>query len=114
LEAGSGTVEALGAHLNVDMRDYWHPDAAFFDLLRDKAAINAMLAEIGGKEVAEGNLTITAKVQKKIIGDFVTGEGRPKVEGWLPGYMEFPFRAYTEGGGGRLSADAARIAGLLE
>jgi len=114
LEAGSATVEALGSHLNVDMREYWQPDAAFFDLLRDKAAINAMLAEIGGKEVAAGNLTTTAKVQKKIIGDFVTGEGRPRAEGWLPGYMEFPFRAYTQGGGGPLSANAARIGGLIE
>jgi len=114
LEAGTGTVEALGKHLAVDMQDYWQPDAAFFDLLRDKGAINAMLADIGGHEVAEGNLTATAKVQKTIIGDFVTGQGRTKVEGWLPGYMEFPFRSYTQGGGGTLSANTARIAGLLE
>jgi len=114
LEAGTATVEALGTHLAVYMRAYWQPDAAFLDLLRDKGAINAMLADIGGKEVAEGNLTATAKVQKKIIGDFVTGEGRPRAEGWLPAYMEFPFQAYTESGGGRLSANAARIAGLIE
>jgi len=114
LEAGSATVEALGTHLAVDMRAYWQPDQAFFDLLRDKAAINAMLADIGGHEVAEGNLTATAKVQKTIIGDFITGQGRPKAEGWLPAYMEFPFRAYTQSGGGRLSADTARIAGLIE
>jgi len=114
LEAGSGTVEALGSHLNVDMRAYWQPDDAFFALLRDKPAINAMLADIGGKEVAEGNLTTAAKVQKTIIRDFITGEGRPKAEGWLPAYMAFPFRAYTESGGGTLSANAARIEGLIE
>ena len=114
LEAGTATIEALGQHLSVDMRAYWQPDEAFFDLLRDKGAINAMLADIGGKEVATGNLTATAKVQKKIIADFVTGEGRPKAQGWLPAYMEFPFRAYTQGGGGTLSANAARIAGLIE
>jgi len=114
LEAGSASVEALGTHLKVDMRAHWQADEAFFDLLRDKAAINAMLAEIGGKEVAEGNVTTTAKVQKKIIADFVTGEGRPKAEGWLPAYMEFPFRAYTQGGGGALSANAARIESLIE
>jgi len=112
LEAGTATVETLGAHLNVDMREYWQPDAAFFDLLRDKAAINAMLADIAGASIAKANVATTARVQKKIIADFVTGEGRPKAEGWLPGYMEFPFRAYTEGGGGALSADAARIVSL--
>jgi len=114
LEAGSGTVDALGAHLNVDMRDYWQPDAAFFDLLRDKAAINAMLANIAGASIAKANIATTAKVQKKIIRDFITGEGRPKAEGWLPAYMAFRFRAYTQGGGGSLSDNAARIAGLLQ
>jgi len=114
LEAGTGTVETLGSHLNVDMREYWQPDDAFFDLLRDKAAINAMLADIAGASIAKANVATTAKVQKKIIADFVTGEGRPKAEGWLPGYMAFPFRAYTESGGGALSADTARIGGLIE
>lgn len=73
-----------------------------------------MLADIAGASIAKANVATTAKVQKKIIADFVTGEGRPKSEGWLPGYMEFRFRAYTEGGGGVLSANAARIEGLIE
>lgn len=110
LEAGGCAVEALGAHLNVDMRSHWQPDEAFFDLLRDKPAIGAMLAHIGGQTVAEGNSAATAKVQKQIIRDFVSGQGREKAEGWLPRYMEFPFAAYTERGGRRLSDNAARIA----
>ena len=65
LEAGTGVVEALGTHLKVDMADYWEPDDAFFDLLRDKAAVNAMLRHIGGKAVADANVTATTKVQKK-------------------------------------------------
>jgi len=109
VEAGTGVVEALGIHLKVDMRDYWQPDDAFFDLLRDKAAVNAMLCNIGGKAVADANVTATTKVQKKIIRDFITGDERKKVEGWLPHYMAFPFRAYTKGGGGRLSENTARI-----
>ena len=84
------------------------PDAAFFDLLRDKAAINAMLREVAGKGVADANVAATAKVQKGIIRDCLAGEGRRQVEGWLPRYMGFPFRAYTRAGGGRLSENAAR------
>lgn len=113
LEAGTGVIEALGTHLQVDMRHYWEPDDAFFDLLRDKAAINAMLRHIGGKAVADANVTATSKVQKKIIRDFISGDGRKKVEGWLPRYMAFPFKAYTKGGGGRLSDNTARIKPLV-
>ena len=113
LEAGTVVVEALGTHLKVDMRDYWEADAAFFDLLRDKAAVNAMLRHIGGKRVADANVTATTKVQKKIVRDFLTGEGRKKVEGWQPHYMAFPFRAYTKRGGGRLSDNTSRIKSLM-
>ena len=113
LEAGTAVVEALGSFLKVDMSDYWRPDEAFFDLMRDKAAVNAMLRHIAGKAVADANVTDTAKVQKKIIRDFATGNGRPKVECWLPHYMTFPFRAYTKGGGGRLSDNTARIKTLV-
>ena len=113
LEAGTAVVEALGTHLKVDMRDYWEADDAFFDLLRDKEAVNAMLRHIGGKRVADANVTATTKVQKKIIRDFIAGDGRKKVEGWQPHYMAFPFKAYTKGGGGRLSDNTARIKSLI-
>ena len=43
LEAGTCVIEQMGCHLNVDMSALWEPDEAFFDLIRDKAAINAML-----------------------------------------------------------------------
>lgn len=113
LETGTGVVEVLGTHLTVDIRDYWEPDDAFFDLLRDKAAVNAMLRHIGGKAVADANVTATTKVQKKIIRDFITGDGRTKAEGWLPHYLDFPFKAYTKGGGGRLTDSTARIKSLI-
>ena len=113
LEAGTGVVEAIGTHLKVDMRDYWQPDDAFFALMRDKAAINAMLRHVGGKRVADCNVAAPAKTQKKIIRDFLAGEGRKKVEGWLPRYMVFPFKSYTKSGGGRLSDNAPRIKALV-
>ena len=52
-----------------------------------------MLRHIGGKAVDDANLTATTKVQKKIVRDFITGDGRKKAEGWLPRYMEFPFNS---------------------
>lgn len=113
LEAGTAVVEALGTHLKVYMRDYWQADDAFFNLLRDKAAVNAMLRHVGGKGVADANVTATAKAQKRVIRDFLTGDGRKQVEGWQPHYMAFPFKAYTKGGGGRLSENAARIKSLM-
>ena len=113
LEAGTAVVEALGTHLKVNMRDYWQAEEAFFDVLRDKAAVNAMLRHIGGKQVADANVTATTKVQKKIVCDFITGDGRKKVEGWQPRYMEFPFKSYTKRGGGRLSDNTARIKSLV-
>jgi len=113
LEAASGTVEALGSHLGMDMKAYWQPDDAFFNLLRDKKAVNAMLADIGGTDVAAANIAEPVKTQKRIIRDFLAGTGRPKVEDWLPGYLEFPFRAYTRAGGGALQGDSERMQSLL-
>ena len=102
LESGSAMVETLGAMLKVDMAEYWNrEDETFLDLLRDKEAINAMLSEIGGKAVADGNVTGTAKAQKQIIGDFITGNGREKNGDWQPCYMKFPMESYTERGATR-------------
>ena len=100
LQAGGTMVEALGHILKVEMADWWQPDEAFFELLRDKPAINAMLAEVGGKAVAEGNVTATAKVQKQVLQDCLEGRAsRKKPEAWLPRYMAFPMRGYTDRGG---------------
>ena len=100
LEAGAAAVEAVGNHLKIKMADYWQPDDTFFDLLKDKTVINAILKQVAGKRVADGNVAATGKTQKKIIEDCLAGENnRKKVEGWLPGYMVFPFKPYTKNGG---------------
>lgn len=115
LEAGSAVVEALGVNLDVRMADYWQPDETFFDLIRDKTVINAMLKQVGGKRAADGNVTATGKVQKKIIRDFLTGdEGREKAEGWLPNYMAFPFKAYTKNGGIRVQDAWSKVRALFK
>lgn len=100
LEAGSAQVEAVGVHLAVDMQGVWTADDTFFDLLRDKAVITAMVKETAGKAVADGNLAATGKVQKQIIRDCLTGSnGRALVKDWLPGWFAFPVKSYRKDGG---------------
>ncbi|TIP18469.1 ParB/RepB/Spo0J family partition protein [Mesorhizobium sp.] len=114
LEAGSAVIEALGHHLHVDMAAFWQADEAFFELLRDREIANAMLAEIGGKHVADGNVAEKVKTQKKIIRDFLAGEnGREKVEAWLPRWMKFPVESYTARGGFRTADQWARVQPLF-
>ena len=78
------------------MGAFWTPDDAFFDLMRDREAVNAMLKEVGGKKVADGNLTEKVKTQKAILRDFLNGTNdRPKVAKWTPKWLTFPAGAYT-------------------
>ncbi|MBJ7376351.1 ParB/RepB/Spo0J family partition protein [Sphingobium sp.] len=96
MEVGSAVVEAVGNYLGVEMAQLWTPDQAFFDLIRDRQVANAMLREIGGKKVADGNVAEKVKTQKAIIRDHLTGENqRPKVEGWVPKWLHFPATSYT-------------------
>lgn len=112
--AGTAIVELLGTYLNVDMVACWQADGAFFDLLRDREVANAMLAEIGGKEVADGNLSEKVKTQKSIIRDFLSGEnGRQKVDCWLPRWMKFPVESYTDRGGFRTADHWAQVQPLI-
>ena len=100
LAAGSTHVEAVGAHLKVDTGKTWTPGEAFFDLIREKSVVNAMLRELAGKAVADGNVAERLKTQKQIVRDCLDGANdRPKVNDWLPGWMSFPPRGYTDRGG---------------
>lgn len=114
LGAGSAVVEALGNYLAVKMGDWWQPDEAFFDLLRDREVASAMLADIGGRSVADGNSSEKVKTQKKIIRDFLSGEnGRQKVDGWLPRWMKFPAETYTDRGGFRTADQWSKVRPLF-
>lgn len=96
LPSGDALVEALGVRLKVDMAASWQPDEVFFDLLRDKQAINAIVGEVAGQGAANANTTSTTKVQKKIITDAVGGKRTCRVQNWQPRYMVFPMAAYTK------------------
>jgi len=99
LPCGSAMVEGLGEKLSVDMSDHWAPDQTFFDLFRDKQAINAMLKEVGGKAPADANIAAPAKVQKKIIQDYLDGTRKGGKKDWQTRYMAFPMGTYTKRGG---------------
>ncbi|WP_272897617.1 ParB/RepB/Spo0J family partition protein [Sphingopyxis witflariensis] len=108
LKAGSEAVEMIGLHLGTDMRRYWSVDAAFFDQLRDREVLLAIVGEVAGEDVAAANAGEKGKVLKAIIADCLGGEnGRAKAEPWVPQWMAFPPSAYTARGGvGSVSADA--------
>lgn len=96
LALGTEIVDALGAALNVDVMETWTPNDTFFELIRDKQVLNAMLAEMIGKTAAESYLTDTGVKKKAIIRKTLSGDGRKKISGWHPRWMAFPATAYTD------------------
>ncbi|MFD0917243.1 ParB/RepB/Spo0J family partition protein [Pseudahrensia aquimaris] len=99
LPSGDALVEGLGGLLSVDMAENWSPEEAFFDLLRDKEAINACVKEAAGKATADAHVSSTAKVQKKIIRDCLDGTRSNGNNDWHPRYMTVPMKGYTKRGG---------------
>jgi len=109
LSVGDTSVEAAGFHLKANASEVWRPDEVFFDLIRDRVTVNAMLAEVAGKSVAKSNLAEKVKTQKQILCDYLKGEnGRNRVGNWLPGWLQFPFKSY--GKGASEIADTAKAA----
>lgn len=96
LALGTEAVDTLGATMGVNVGKHWQPDDTFFDLTRDKEVLNAMLTEVVGKDAAASYLTGTGKAKKEIIRKALTGDGRKKVDGWLPRWMAFPATSYTK------------------
>ena len=95
LAVGTELVETLAQQFNTDMSAAWTIDDAFFDLMRDKEAINGMVADIAGGTAADQNVTATAKAQKSIIKACLNGTRTAQVENWIPRYMAVPQQGYT-------------------
>lgn len=112
LQAGSLLIEVLGPLLGTDMAKVWSADDALLDLIRDREVIGAVLRDVAGDTVAEANEGATGKVQRRIVRDCLTGNGRAKVKGWVPKWMAFPPTAYTERGGVPTVSRAAQVASL--
>lgn len=96
LAAGGIGVELAGRHLAIDAAAHWQPDEAFFTLLRDKAAINAMLAETRSAEIAKANAGQTRNQQVEALKTGLAHRDAP----WAPHYLTFPFATYTDKSGG--------------
>ena len=111
LDARSDLVDALGVQLGIDMAQVWQADDALLDSLRDREVIDAMLAEVAGKDIAEANAKETGKTKRQIIRDYLTGtNGRAKVEGWVPRWLHFPPGSYTQRDGVGSVSRTARAA----
>jgi ParB family chromosome partitioning protein len=98
LQSGSDVVEEVGTRLAVDARATWQPDDAFFDLIRDRTTVNAIVSDVAGEAIAKANVAEKTKTQKQIVRDCLAGiNGRAKVTGWLPGWLDFPARGVGRG-----------------
>ena len=85
LGAGSAVGDAFGVHAKVETRAHWTPDQTFFDLLRDRDTVHAMLAEVSGKKAADKLVSATLKDQRAALASAVA-----TIQGWCPGWMRFP------------------------
>jgi ParB family chromosome partitioning protein len=114
LDAGGPVVEAVLHVCGTDIGRYWSPDDAFFDLLRDKRAINAMVADIASPSVAESVTKESGKVQKALIRNRIEGVDCTANPGWRPGWMQVPPTRLVEGAGCATVEAWDRISGLFE
>lgn len=112
LQAGSALIEVLGPLLGTDMAKVWTADDTLLDMIRDREVLGAVLRDVAGDTVAKANEGATGKVKRRIVRDCLTGNGRAKVEGWVPKWMAFPPAAYTERGGVPTVTRAAQVASL--
>ena len=114
LSVGSAEVDLLGQVTGTDMRTCWNDMTVLPELIRDKPLLTAIIAEVAGSDVAKANVDATAKVQRGILVDCLTGRnGRTKVEGWLPRWFTFPPSAYTTRGGVGCVERSENIAALV-
>jgi ParB family chromosome partitioning protein len=110
--ADEDIVEAVATTMEPDMSTLWTPDDAFFDILRDKRVINAMLKDVGGKRFADGLISETGTKQKTALRNRLD----PKVVGkdvatpdWRPRWMQTVPRHYLDRATCPAAEAAARV-----
>jgi ParB family chromosome partitioning protein len=115
LECGGALVEAVLYLTGCDLGDYWQPDEAFFNLLRDKRSINALLGDIARPSVAEGMITETGKAQKEAIKNRLRGNGVPKARpDWRPKWMKIPPARHIKSAPNCVADNWLTIAGVFK
>ena len=91
LAVGTGMVDVVGAQLGVEVAQTWVPDAALFDLVRDRAVLTALLTDAAGSDVANCHLTTTGTKVRRVLRN--AAAEKPQ---WLPRWFAFPQGGYTE------------------
>jgi len=84
LASGSDAVAIIGAEQKIDVRTNWTPDQTFFDLVRDRVSLNAMLADAAGKKEANKLVSAKAKDQRAALSTAATAN-----PGWSPAWLRF-------------------------
>jgi len=90
LEEATPLIDRLGTVMKIDMAALWQADDAFLDQVTSRTTLLSVLTEIGGAHAADAHKDSKAKVIRSVIRQYLTGEGREKVGGWLPSLMAFP------------------------
>ena len=85
LNSGSAVTDGFGAFAKVETRQHWTPDAVFFDLMKDRASVNTMLADVSGKKAADKMVSAKLKDQRVALA-----EAASRAPEWCPGWMAFP------------------------
>jgi ParB family chromosome partitioning protein len=114
LESGGPAVEAVLHACGTDAAEFWKPDEAFFDLLRDKRLINAFLADAVSPEAAREAEGATAKAQKAQLAEGLVARETSLDSAWMPGWMQVPPTRQIEGATSPPADAWNRIAGLFE
>jgi ParB family chromosome partitioning protein len=77
LASGSAIIEVVGQHIGMEMAPCWQADDAFFELVRDREVLIAMLREVAGDAIAQANAGEKTGVLKSIIRGHLDGtDGR--------------------------------------
>ena len=100
LALGTAIVDTVGAHIGATVASTWTANDVFFDLIRDKDVIGAMVAEVIGEAPARSYKSATGKgkkaaIKKAAIKKALAGDGFTQVSDWTPAWLAFPQRKYT-------------------
>jgi ParB family chromosome partitioning protein len=114
LEPGGPAVEAALHACGTDTAEFWKPDEAFFDLLRDKRVITAFIADDVSPEAARKAEGATTKAQKAQLAEALAAREASLDSTWIPGWMQVPPRRHIQGVACPPADAWARIAGLFE
>jgi ParB family transcriptional regulator, chromosome partitioning protein len=114
LDSGGPAVEAVLHAGGTDPAEFWNPDEAFFDLLRDKRMITAFIADAVSPEAAREAEGETSKVQKARLEEALVARETSLDSAWMPGWMHVPPTRHIEGATCPPVDAWGRIAGVFD